>query len=240
MVCGLQHKATHERTAPAATTINLRHRWAIRRKNTSWNVVETGSPVCLVKRWMLCKEERVQSNWNLSILKVKNRRNWNFCHSASHQIHKNLSLSAADFLIFCISCPIFVKPLHKGWWGDFWEKWVGGLMYSSRPGVLFSCIFTSPSAKNRPQSRQSADRKLALIHFSQLFSCSAGRTKSWTDNQAERERTGLWRRRTSTITSVWLSDAGARITINLATTNSSLRVHDVGESRGDGNQSSSS
>lgn len=33
MVCGLQHKATHESTALAVTTINLRHRWAIRRKN---------------------------------------------------------------------------------------------------------------------------------------------------------------------------------------------------------------
>ena len=35
MVCGLQHKATHERTTATVTTINLRHRWAIYRKNTS-------------------------------------------------------------------------------------------------------------------------------------------------------------------------------------------------------------
>lgn len=36
MVCGLQHKATHERTP--ATTINIRHRWPIKRKNKSWTL----------------------------------------------------------------------------------------------------------------------------------------------------------------------------------------------------------
>lgn len=34
-VCGLQHEATHERTAPTTTTIDLRHRWAIKGENTS-------------------------------------------------------------------------------------------------------------------------------------------------------------------------------------------------------------
>lgn len=60
MVCGLQHKATHERTATTITTINLRHRWAIKRKNKSWML----SLVCWMKRWRLCKEVQARSNWN--------------------------------------------------------------------------------------------------------------------------------------------------------------------------------
>lgn len=60
MVCGLQHEATHERTAPTITTIDWRHRWAIKGENTSLNAVETGSLVCWVKRWTLGKSVQLE------------------------------------------------------------------------------------------------------------------------------------------------------------------------------------
>ncbi len=111
--------------------------------------------------WMLWKQSlwyaewndgwcAVQSNWNLSLLTIENRRNWDFImiHSCQNCITTDSQISICTFFISCFLC-FLVKLLHTG---DFGEKWVGGLLYSSWPDVLFSCIFTSLSANSYKQT----------------------------------------------------------------------------------------
>lgn len=160
---------------------------------------------------MVCKELPAQ----FPTFKNKNRRKkYFFCGLKKCMHHTRFT----DSVLICFKGDIFFNfllpktPLQNitrvlflgkvsGWQADY-----QGLVFYST--ICSHCC--QQTAKNRLLSHQSTRRKLALIHFALLFSCSAQWTqtkkkkKSWMDNQGSQCGGN-----TNAVTSMWLpSTAG--------------------------------
>lgn len=177
------------------------------------------------------------SSAQLSLLKVQNWKNWDFC-CANHLIRFTqmyLYLQQTLFLVF-FSYPFFVKLLHKLWLGDFCfqkSEWVDCCIHQ---GLMFYLAVYSRACllktNLRPRGVQIGNL-LWFIHSVYFLFC---RTDKELDGQSGRERHRERERHTNTIKSVWLPNNTRSHHNYLATTNSCLRVNDVGKSREDRNQ----
>lgn len=154
------------------------HRWPIKEEKQELDIVETGSD--LIKWSTLWSARSYQLSFQPSRIKTEGK-NTSFVVSRNARITQDsqilswfvLKETFLNFLLPKTPLQNITRVLFLGKVSGWQADYQGLVFYST-----ICSHFCQQTAKNRLLSHQSMRRKLALIHFALLFSCSAQWTQT--------------------------------------------------------------